>query len=1115
MTLWLVILCIWVLFSSCVSIESNSPNIYESILEACNASSCVCEMSHYQKNNSNLSWSKLKLTCKSFKDLRSFSIKTKTMTYTGNYTSLGFTATLTDVLPREVQDITEGYYTEENKLFQVIEAVVNEQLVSTVMSDCNITDETADTVCFNTTENDDLKYITRLEITGNTLNQFGTEQSPVLQLFPSLQELKINTSAETIEIHLVELSFLHYFYINVKKIVKLFCAFESELCLSNPKGLNRFEIYFENPEGSGLQVYGKLKFPSSIDNLTIDYNYKNVVPSPTIETPSVTKEKDKNVQTKIFKNIVFQYLTLNIPPSPKHIFSLSDFTGIKVRNQITIRGDFMDVYPLLPEVYDLGLQYPLVLDLHPYNEHIPFVNVSDSSLEKSQFAMCEYGEKLLKHAHLKEYVEEKLLIIRGFHLTLSEIIGITKDYNQTTIFRVYTYNIDVDEDPCKAYFLRFSNTQVKVEIYYIRIGTSNHSLIGNHTFHVIQGNQNSKVPYRSNLISLQFISMTNHHNADPIFMRAAATCLIMNIGSYHKIAPDSLFHSDKQLSTWYDVIQQSRDFDNSLYSELEISRTQTAVKYLEEYIMWSDNKNTKVTRVPLLSLQVLSQNIQILAQAGRDIRDKSRHLESIASLKKIEEMEEKNLKEILQSIGRAKIAILKASKEKSESLGDIELRKQSDIDKQRNDSEDFINHLKNEFSAITKEVETETKNFKNGVILATSLAVAEAAAEAVNCVLGIFTGGFNPAKALKTAQKAGKIAHIIPKLMKVMKTIKSLIQNRQLLGTIFLKVRKAWKTMTTKLSGFFTRQKILLKDWLQNKHTVLDKKTTKDIERIKAFVETSNTLLTSTADMVKNTVSYLKAERTVRMGYDPGNALEKLTADPSSKEAMENSPKLNAVDVYKWTIAKDHVTGMIDTTLSDDVPEATGYRTALLKLITTGETQTQASINQAALEISFTASRYAWGLYYNESVFTELEITKTEDELQELDDNSSEQPIQKNKVKNNRLAIDLDVEWEKLAIKLELVRLNEEYCNAFFYFHLEKCHEDLLINPSDDLEKILFIQNMLLYQSNQKLNEMFPPPQTFTDLTITIEKPKHCHCIKHFQNVAITSSTTADERIRL
>ena len=110
--------------------------------------------------------------------------------------------------------------------------------------------------------------------------------------------------------------------------------------------------------------------------------------------------------------------------------------------------------------------------------------------------------------------------------------------------------------------------------------------------------------------------------------------------------------------------------------------------------------------------------------------------------------------------------------------------------------------------------------------------------------------------------------------------------------------------------------------------------------------------------------------------------------NPDAKETAEQGKKLSAIHVFKWTIAKEHITGMFDTTLSDDVPEATAYRTALLNLTTTGETRIQASLDQAALETSFAASEYAHGLYTKEAVFIgdEIENTRTtlHSELQKL-----------------------------------------------------------------------------------------------------------------------------------
>ena len=269
------------------------------------------------------------------------------------------------------------------------------------------------------------------------------------------------------------------------------------------------------------------------------------------------------------------------------------------------------------------------------------------------------------------------------------------------------------------------------------------------------------------------------------------------------------------------------------------------------------------------------------------------------------------------------------------------------------------------------------------------------------------------------------------------------------MGTLFKKVKTRYKNIKVSATNFFTRQKTVLKNWLLNKDTVLGKLETEDLKRLQRFsdqIKSTIESLDSTKDMVSNTVNFLKAERTVRIGYNPGNPTESVTIrkeklatvdetieefqDRMAKEALDQGNKLSAVDAFKWTIAKEHVTGMIDTTLSDDVPEATNYRTALLKLVTTGETRTKVSLEKAALETKFAASRYAWQLYLGEAVSAGLEIADAELKKEKIDSTTETEAQLLQKAKKMRLAMDHEIQWETFAIKLELIGLNEEFCNA-------------------------------------------------------------------------------------
>ena len=78
--------------------------------------------------------------------------------------------------------------------------------------------------------------------------------------------------------------------------------------------------------------------------------------------------------------------------------------------------------------------------------------------------------------------------------------------------------------------------------------------------------------------------------------------------------------------------------------------------------------------------------------------------------------------------------------------------------------------------------------------------------------------------------------------------------------------------------------------------------------------------------------------------------------------------ELNAIQVFKWSIIKEYLTDMVEATLLDNVPEATGYRVALLKLLRTCETRLQVSLEQAILETRFAASKSSWDSYFEEAV---------------------------------------------------------------------------------------------------------------------------------------------------
>ena len=1144
------------------------------LLRACNSQTgCECEVTSHALSvpkMQTITWSRLHMKCEAWSKLLEFAAIERMMVYDGASDESAELKTWESItaLPPEIQEIVEdmkaangevGDNNNKKKAFEIVHVLIENKRFKEfrLSTDC-VNVDISKPFCSSAIKNDYLKYVTYLQI--DRVTQIGTPNNPVLEMFPNLRILNVRNNIGTklsggdvVEISFVELRYLHIFLIEVtEKIIKLYCALDGEnTCLSNPNGLDKLGVNLIL--GGKLEVYGKWKLPKKISNLEILCKHSHVHPRGKYEEPKSAENLEK--QTFIFKDSEFDNMHLKLCELKVDnkdwnldYISILEFAGSSINKKVKIEGTQKAVNNMFPAVFEMGWQdklwisytsiYIRTLDGNSESYDIPYIDIKQAYFDESQFANCKYGYKLLKNEKSSKYKlpgnESIVLIIRGYHLTMTTINHIVKEsrkepdsFKNIDIIRVYAYNIDVDIEPDNVIF-----AGKKIEMNYMHVGSTEPNIIGTKTEQkLLQASLNTyNVNYHD--LKMQFYDNYNTRKTilDPIFMRALVTCLMVNLDLSYKDAPASPFETNQEFSWWYKVIQHSKKFDENIYAKLEIMRTESAIKSLNEYINWSYIERDDVNRVPFLSLQILSQNIRILSQAGKNMLDKSRHLKTLSSVEEIQNLQLEGLKKTLKSVYDAKISILQASKSKSESLGDTELKKQEDIYTKINENKHFNEHLTKKFDEFAGLVKQETATFKHGVTLATSLAIAEAAAEATGMILSIFSGGFNPTKALKAANQVRKLKGIITKLANVMQLIYGLIKKRKDMQEKWKRVKSRWALRATRLSEFFRRQKDIVSAWWNDKAYVKNKLQSKDLIIFHKYMDQirrEGKSYERTAGMVNNVVSFMKAERTVRLKYDPGNAFEGVTLgnqklstvedairvfqNPSAKETAEQGKNLNAIDVFKWTIAKEHITGMFDTTLSDDVPEATAYRTALLKLITTGETRTQASLDQAALETSFAASEYAHGLYTKEAVFIGEEIENTRTalhcELQKLKVSALQKEARK-----QRETTEKNVEWEIFSIKLELVYLNEEYCNAFYYFHLEKCPQDVRIGISDDLDRIFSIQNVLLYQSNQKLRDLYPPPQTFTDLTITIKKPPHCQCAHYFLNAKLDSTTNAAQR---
>ena len=421
------------------------------------------------------------------------------------------------------------------------------------------------------------------------------------------------------------------------------------------------------------------------------------------------------------------------------------------------------------------------------------------------------------------------------------------------------------------------------------------------------------------------------------------------------------------------------------------------------------------------------------------------------------------------------------------------------------------------------------ENFKFCVFIlcCDGIVIGDITREAVEMVSSVFSGTkFNPISSMITVRSLHGSTRKMYKLTEVTKKIVSLIKDCKLLDNMYKKIKFTYKSMKTSVARFFKRQRSVLRKWIKTQEVNGGRiKDLQDLQLLAEKIDIGTDFMENTQDMVTNTLAFLKARKYINPGVERESPSDLVDHNPLpttnetvaqfqiglADEAYVKGDELNAIQVFKWSIIKEYLTDMVESTLLDNVPEATGYRAALLKLLRTCETRLQVSLEQAILETRFAASKSSWDSYYEEAVAVGDAIFNSKQELDKVvGDGKGVKEFNalqmKQIAKKKHIGVELDVLWETMAIKMELVRLNEEYCNSYYYFHLEECQADLRMNPSDSLEDVLVIQNMMLYQAKEKLVEVFPPPQTFTDRSLVFKKVEHCDCLKEIKALRVTES---------
>lgn len=252
------------------------------------------------------------------------------------------------------------------------------------------------------------------------------------------------------------------------------------------------------------------------------------------------------------------------------------------------------------------------------------------------------------------------------------------------------------------------------------------------------------------------------------------------------------------------------------------------------------------------------------------------------------------------------------------------------------------------------------------------------------------------------------------------------------------------------------------------------------IKRITALIETLGGLASNVMD------SYNKVN-VAQEGFDPGFTIkeqkeinwdkyDKQTKDYSDRklnDILKQTSKLNAFEVLEWDLAKAHVEGMMDASLSAEIPEALSYKKAILQLIAAGKAHTEAAIDFVQLKVDIYMNEYRQRAYGRELGA----ITDVKGEMIKAFDNQEFHG-------NLKIA-------EK-QLKVELFLHINDYCDAQFYYTLSSCFIFSEFSFKYSLEHTQYILSKMLIESLDKINDLYPPPQTIKETVLEYKEKPEC-----------------------
>ena len=370
----------------------------------------------------------------------------------------------------------------------------------------------------------------------------------------------------------------------------------------------------------------------------------------------------------------------------------------------------------------------------------------------------------------------------------------------------------------------------------------------------------------------------------------------------------------------------------------------------------------------------------------------------------------------LQEIGKSLISqdgfqnLLKVSKVKSQTQKQISVKEQEQLFTKLQNVEKILNYSKQQREFYQNEAILNKETFQSAVRRRQAEAVAEAVFAVFDVATNLLSGSFN-----------------------IIGAIKNLAKDFKNLKEAFTKISELLK----KLHAF---DKVIKPMW------------TNHVGKFKKVWEGSVKVIQAE-----------KAVNAVKHGFDPG------------VQGMINKiGDIDAADMLNWDIAKTDIETMMDSALTNEIPETYAYKKSLMRMIEAGKAETEGMLVKAKLQAEVTLKEFEVNQY-------QAEVAMIESATPELWNQEGA-----NMVEDIR-------QISMMQFKIDMFLNSVEFCYSSIYHTLKKCliydQYRYDMTPGDIIE----ITNRMLKNHLENAADIYPSPQTFQNLEVKFTWDKNCY----------------------